>query len=104
MSQLNSSFRWTVAGPAPRWYGIGNAPLHSSGAIGPPTFLKSGRASEYEIGRTGILVSVGASLIASRFASSVAPTPGVSGSPGNTGMSATEPLWTPFSFRHGPLG
>ena len=38
--------------------------------------------SPYETGNTGILVMVGASLTCSRFASLVAPTPGVSGSPG----------------------
>ena len=39
--------------------------------------------------------SVGASARVSRLALVVAPTPGVSGSPGNIVMSATEPRWTP---------
>ena len=41
---------------------IGSAPRHASGAIGPPSASSSGRASAYEIGRTGIFVSVGASV------------------------------------------
>jgi len=40
----------------------------------------------------------------SRFAFFVAPTLGVSGSPGWSGMSMTLPRWTPFSFRKGPSG
>ena len=77
----------------------GSAPRHASGATGPPSASSSGSASPYEIGRTGIFVSVGASLSASRFASVVAPTPGVSGSPGYTGMSITEPRCAPHSLR-----
>ncbi len=53
---------------------------------------------------TGILVRVGASLRASRLASGVAPTPGVSGSPGKSGMSATEPRCAPRSLRNAPSG
>jgi hypothetical protein len=83
---------------------MGNAPRHVAGATGPPSASSSGFASAYEIGSTGILVSVGASLSASRLAEGVAPTPGVSGSPGNTGMSATEPRCAPHSFRYAPFG
>src|ERR1044072_2218131 len=50
------------------------------------------------MGMTGILVRVGASLRASRLASGVAPTPGVSGSPGKSGMAATEPGCAPCSL------
>ena len=53
---------------------------------------------------TGIFVSVGASLTASRVADAVAPTPGVSGSPGYTGMSMTLPRCTPPGGRIGPAG
>ena len=52
---------------------------------------------------TGILVRVGASLRSRRLASLVAATPGVRGSPGKSGMSATEPRWAPSSLRKGAL-
>jgi len=54
---------------------------HSAGATGPVSVRSSGNASLYEIGSTGIFVMVGASFKSRRFASRVAPTPGVSGSP-----------------------
>ncbi len=48
---------------------------------------------------------LGASLTASRFASFVAPTPGVSGSPGfEDGKSITLPRCTPSFGRIGPFG
>ena len=34
-SQLNASFRWTLAGPGPRWYVSGRAPRHALGRHGP---------------------------------------------------------------------
>src|SRR5258705_199901 len=52
-------------------------PRHSAGAMGPRRAASSGFASPYEMGSTGILVMVGASLTAMRFASFVASTPGV---------------------------
>ena len=52
---------------------------------------------------TGILVSVGASLRSRRFASLVAATPGVRGSPAKRGMSATEPRWAPALIAPGTL-
>ena len=57
----------------------------------------------YGIGMGGFW-GVGASLTLSRLASRVAPMPGVSGSPGYTGMSITLPRCTPSLGRHGPLG
>src|SRR5204862_91651 len=51
-------------------------PRHSCGAMAPRRAASSGCASPYEMGNTGILVMVGASLTCSRFASLVAPTPG----------------------------
>ena len=50
-------------------------------------------------------VRLGASLTASRFAAFVAPTPGVSGSPGfEDGKSITLPRCTPSFGRIGPFG
>src|SRR5256885_6232844 len=60
---------------------MASPPRHSCGATAPRRAASSGCASPYEMGNTGILVMVGASLTCSRFASLVAPTPGVSGSP-----------------------
>jgi hypothetical protein len=79
MFQSNASFRCTVAGPGPTRYVIGSAPRHDSGAVGPRSAASSGRASPYEIGRTGILVIVAASDRSIRFAPSTAPTPGREG-------------------------
>ena len=105
MSQLKASFRCTFAGPGPTRYVIGSAPRQSSGASGPASAASSGCASPYEIGSTGIFVRLGASLTASRFASFVAPTPGVSGSPGfDDGKSITLPRCTPSFGRIGPFG
>jgi hypothetical protein len=82
MSQLKRATRWTLAGPGPTWYGIGRVPPHLLGAMGPLRAARRGWASPYEIGRTGILERLWASRIERRFASGVAPTPGVRGSPG----------------------
>src|ERR1017187_9316882 len=104
VSQLNLAFRCTLAGPGPIRYVIGKDPRHAGGAMGPFIAVSSGCASPYEIGSTGILVSVTASLSARRLASLVAPTPGVTGSPGYTGMSITLPRCTPSFGRNGPSG
>src|SRR2546426_9093481 len=64
-------------------------PRHSDGAIGPVSAASSGSASPYEIGRTGILVIVDASLRARRFASFVAPTPGVRGDRKSTRLNSS---------------
>ncbi len=64
----------------------------------------SGSASLYEMGSTGIFVMTSASLRSMRFASFVAPMPGVRGSPGWTGISITEPRCAPLSLRYGPFG
>ena len=50
------------------------------------------------------IAGIGASDRSSRSASAVAPTFGVSGSPGNNGMSRTDPRWMPRSMRYGPAG
>ena len=63
-------------------YVIGSAPRHCAGATRPSNAASSGCASAYEIGITGILVNVAAWASGSRLACGVAPTPGVSGSPG----------------------
>src|SRR5215203_3538996 len=81
-SQLNDNLSRTFDGPGPTWYVIGSAPRHAAGATGPANAASSGCASPYEIGITGIFVNVTASLRSRRFASLVAPTLGVSGSPG----------------------
>src|SRR5439155_1378470 len=75
--QSDLTRRCTFAGPGPTWYVIPSPPRHSSGAVGPASAASSGWASPYEIGSTGILVIVCASAVARRFASLVAPTPGV---------------------------
>src|SRR4051812_25265568 len=79
--------RCTRAWPGPNRYVIGRPPRQPSGTTAPPRADSNGWASAYEIGNTGILVSVFASASDKRFASFVAPTPGVSGSPGYVGMS-----------------
>src|SRR5260370_22537709 len=79
-------------------------PRHDSGDTSPVSAASSGCASPYESGSTGILVIVGASLMSSRFAFFVAPTPGVSGSPGYVGISATLPRCTPSLGRQAPPG
>jgi hypothetical protein len=57
------------------------------------------------MGSTGIFVMLAASLISSRLASGVAPTPGVRGSPGfDDGKSIALPRWTPYCGRIGPSG
>src|SRR5665213_376890 len=103
-SQFDLTTRCTRAGPGPILYVIGSAPRHELGATVPPIAASNGNASPYEMGSTGIFVSVGASFIGSRFAFFVAPTPGVRGSPGYVGMSITLPRWTPSAGRRGPLG
>src|SRR5271165_3831263 len=102
-SQFDLTTRWTLAGPGPMRYVIGSAPRHVAGAVGPVIAASSGCASPYEIGSTGILVIVWASVSARRFASLVAPTPGVSGSPGYC-VSITLPRCTPSGGRYGPAG
>ena len=78
---------------------MGRPPRHAAGAIGPPSASSSGRASAYEMGSTGIFVSVWAFVNSGRVTPPLAATPGVSGSPGYTGMSDTEPRCAECSFR-----
>src|SRR6185436_17294219 len=80
--QSKTSLRWARAALGPKRYVIGSAPRQSPGTTGPPSAMSSGCASPYEIGSTGIFVTVVTALISRRLAEGVAPTFGVSGSPG----------------------
>src|SRR5262245_41561937 len=80
--QSNASLRCARAVLGPKRYVIGSAPRHSAGTTGPLSAMSSGCASPYEIGRTGIFVNVVTALMSRRLAEGVAPTFGVSGSPG----------------------
>src|SRR5579862_9820087 len=83
---------------------MGKPPRHASGTTGPVIAERSGAASPYEIGITGIVVVVGAFLIGRRLASAVAPILGVSGSPMNSVESCTLPRCTPSRGRRPPWG
>ena len=63
-------------------YGADVMGLYSGGTTAPSIADNSGSASRCEIGRTGILVRVGASSMSRRRARFVAPIPGVKTSPG----------------------
>src|SRR5215203_1613364 len=80
--QSKTSLRCAGAMLGPKRYVIGSAPRQSPGTTGPPRAISSGSASPYEIGSTGIFVSVVTALMSRRLAEDVAPTFGVSGSPG----------------------
>ena len=81
---------------------IGSPPRQADWATGPESAARSGCASPYEIGNTGIFVNVGAALTGNRLAPGSDGVNGVNGSPGCVGISKTLPRCTPSRFRIGP--
>ena len=81
-----------------------DAPFHSGGAAGPPSFSRMGWMSRCDIGSAMTFGTDTASAIGIRRAPAVDAQPGVSGSPGTMKSYAIPPRWMWLAGPHGPFG